>query len=199
MKNGFLIAGVALVALYGCKHEDTFTDANGNKVTVDSNGANGGKMTFDDGKGGKTTIDASGDGKSVTIDDGKGGKSTMGATTVTEAELGVPYYPGSTAAENGDLKMDSAESSSYTSIHDTSDGPQKVVDFYKGEFEKAGFKVSGSMVTGEIGTISGTKGENEQVSATCTHDKDKNVNKVMISHITKKGGAASTPSASPSP
>lgn len=44
MRNGYLLAAIAILGLCGCKHEETVSDPDGNKVPV----ANpGGKMSTD--------------------------------------------------------------------------------------------------------------------------------------------------------
>ncbi len=167
-------AGVLVMAGCGKPGVTVATGPNGEKVEVDQNGK--GSMTFDDGKGHKETV---------------------GTEDVTETELGVPFYPNSTPMEHGNLKGDDEQQSTFTSMRNTPDGAQKVVDFYKDAFAKAGYTVAGSMVMNDLGSCTGKKGEGDMLSLTYTHDKDKNVNMIMLSKVLKKGGA--TPSGSPAP
>jgi len=155
------------MALVGCNHDTTVaTGPNGEKVTADQNG------------------------KSVTFDDGKGHKMTSSAGQVSEADLGVPYYPGSSDIENGGVKMDSPEGTSVSSTRTTGDDVAKVLDFYKSELEKAGFKVGGSMSSGDFGSVSGQKSENDVVSVGVTVDKDKKQTSITITHVVKNASAS---------
>lgn len=62
-----------------------------------------------------------------------GGGSTNSAGGVSEADLGVPFYPGSTvdAANNGDTKTESQGKTLINSNHVTNDPPDKIASFYK--------------------------------------------------------------------
>lgn len=189
-----LIAGALLLG--GCgKPGVTVTDANGNKVTMQQDTSGG--MTVTDDKGNKIQVNTNGGGMTTT--DANGNKSSWGVGDVSEKDLGVPFYPSSQPQEHGDLKADTPEQTSFTSMRTTSDPAQKVVDFYKDELTKAGYTVEGTMVSGEVGSVSGKKGDADVVSVTFTHDSSKNTGMVMLSRVTKKGGAAPSASSSPSP
>ncbi|MBI3933160.1 MAG: zinc ribbon domain-containing protein [Acidobacteria bacterium] len=58
------------------------------------------------------------------------GNLTMGKTEVTEAELGLPIYPGA-EAEQGSLRLGTAQGSLDTFVFRTSDSPQQVLAFYR--------------------------------------------------------------------
>ena len=83
-----LILAVSIAA--GCNHDATYEGPNGEKATVSQNG---GTTTVTDDKGNTTTVSA--DGKGATYTDNKGTTASVG-TSVSEADLGLPFYPGST-------------------------------------------------------------------------------------------------------
>ncbi|MBI2819226.1 MAG: zinc ribbon domain-containing protein [Acidobacteria bacterium] len=58
------------------------------------------------------------------------GAMTMGKTEVTEAELGMAIYPGA-SAEQGSLRIGTAEGSMGTFVFRTSDSPEQVLEFYR--------------------------------------------------------------------
>lgn len=68
-------------------------------------------------------------GKNVSIATPMGNMS-MGETQVTEAELGVPIYPGATG-EQGNFRIGTAKGSLGTFAFRTPDDPKKVMEFYR--------------------------------------------------------------------
>ncbi|MBN8689719.1 MAG: hypothetical protein J0L72_02880 [Armatimonadetes bacterium] len=91
------------------------------------------------GSGSSTEVVAA-DGTKATVnkDDGSmnvqtpdGGSASMGGgTKVTEDDVHMPFYPGSTDVEGRAFKMDSPTEQSAMSVRSTADDPQKVADFY---------------------------------------------------------------------
>ena len=143
MKRFWLLGLALAVVAAGCgsKGED------GEKVSVNPTT---GDMTVTDKDGKTTEIQRDGDsvtakssdGTEVKIEDGKvsgvnekGEKFEGGAMTVSEAELGLPFYPGSKEMEYGSSKMDSAEGTSLSMNRSTTDTPEKVIEFYKSKFK----------------------------------------------------------------
>jgi hypothetical protein len=84
---------------------------------------------------------------------------------VSEADLGVPFYPGSTDKAAAMSKVDTSEGTNFVSTRTTTDATDKVVAFYKDAITKAGYQVSGGTDTG----IGGMKGK-----GTITIDVSKN-------------------------
>ncbi len=56
-------------------------------------------------------------------------------TEVSEAELGLSFYPGSTETQGG-MKADTDKGKEYVSVRLTTDPPSKVVDFYTSKLGK---------------------------------------------------------------
>lgn len=158
-----IVATCALASLIGCGSKQTtvMTGPDGEKVTSDTQG----NMTFTDDKGNRVDVKAgqeswtaeSSDGAKTTVTkegmtstNEKGETFSMGVGTVSESELGLPFYPGSTAIEHRDMKADADGQHTVLSVRATEDAPSKVVEFYKS-------KVKGATVTttDQIATMGG--------------------------------------------
>jgi hypothetical protein len=130
-----LLSAAAFAVLCGCTHTNsdgaevstnpltnttTFKDSKGNTATMTQNGsdmtikANDGTMTVSNGQ--------------TTIVDKNGNKSQIGGS-VSESDLGVPFYPGSVEAPGG-MSSNTDKGSVVQSIRTTSDDATKVMDFY---------------------------------------------------------------------
>lgn len=148
MKRFWLLALAFAVVAAGCGNKGvTVTSDDGAKVSVNPTT---GDMTVTDKEGKTTEIDRKGDsitakssdGSEIKVEDGKvsgvnekGEKFESGAVAVSEAELGLPFYPGSKEMEYGSAKMDTAEGTNLSMNRTTTDTPEKVVEFYKGKFK----------------------------------------------------------------
>lgn len=142
-----LIPCVLLAGAFGCGSKSTVaTGPDGETVTTD----NRGNVTIDDGQGGRVDIKTNGenvtskssDGSELTVGkDGfsgtneQGEKFSMGASSVSESELGLPFYPGSTPVPGRDMKSDSQGETSRVSVRSTADSAAEVVAFYKTRIE----------------------------------------------------------------
>ena len=73
-------------------------------------------------------VNSRGDGVTLSTKDGT--ITTGSAANVTEADLGVPIYPGATRREGG-VNIRSGTKSMVTAVFTTTDSVEKVVDFYK--------------------------------------------------------------------
>lgn len=140
--------------LSGCSH----TTADGTTVTTSP----GGTMTVTDKSGNTATV--TGNGKDITVQS-KDGTSTMHADAngytatnskgetvnvgggVTEQDLGVPFYPGSTEVPNGGMKATTSQGNEALSSRTTTDDPSKVVAFYTEKLGKPESNFSSSDVT----------------------------------------------------
>ncbi len=181
---GFLLAPLAL---FGCSH--TVTASDGTKVTVEP----GAKIETTDSQGNTATV--SGDGKKMTIKssngaseyvadngtvkahDSQGNTLEMG-TGVSEADLGLPFYPGSTESKDS-LKSATDKGTTVMSNRVTTDAAAKVVDFYTGKLGKP----ASSMTTDTMAMAtwkSGKKAETLMVS------KDGTSNKISVTVATTK-------------
>jgi hypothetical protein len=85
------------------------------------------------------TVNNNGNGVSFSVPGGS--TISAGDSTATDAELGVPAYPGATR-EKGGLNMSSASASMIMAHFSTSDSPSQVVDFYKSKMGAGAVAVS---------------------------------------------------------
>lgn len=84
--------------------------------------------------GTKAKVDLSGGGLKVTTTDEKGqtATATYGTAHVTEADLGVPFYPGAKADGNGSgSRIESPDGVMATVTLHSADAPEKVAAFYR--------------------------------------------------------------------
>lgn len=133
MKLCCLCLVAAAIGLAGCHHSETVYSGPGGTAKVDqSNGSTTIETTNDKGDKVTETIDP---GK-VTAIDNKGYSHVQGADVVSEADLGLPFYPGSTANDMGSSKTQTDKGTFIQSIRTTADDPDKVGDFYKDKVEK---------------------------------------------------------------
>jgi hypothetical protein len=155
------------VFLIGCGSKDsseiTITDSDGKKTVVKTNSGDT-NMVITDQNGDKSVIHATDDGANVTMTGPNGEKSSIttnkeggamtmsndkgtvnigGNTSVTEAELGVPFYPGSTEKSGSGFKVETDKEKDYNTVRLTSDEPEKVTDFYKGKLKDPKGTVAG--------------------------------------------------------
>ncbi|MEI7576938.1 MAG: hypothetical protein WCK51_08600 [Armatimonadota bacterium] len=128
--------------------------------------------------------------ESVTISDGNGTKMTMsqadgaiqvegngvtasmgGKSTVTEEELGLPFYPGSSEKDGGSMKVETGDEKTCVSARTTSDEVAKVKAFYAEKFPALKF-VGGAADGGssEIGV--GKLADDLEVSIQIVRAKD---------------------------
>jgi len=133
----------ASLIVTGCSH--TITGADGSKVTVGPNGhmettdPNGNKVTMDT-QGGTTTLQSKdavaqvGNG-TYSSHDNKGNSVAIG-TGISEADLGLPFYPGSTEAPGGTKATNDKGATTVISYRNTNDDPSKVVEFYTAKLGK---------------------------------------------------------------
>ena len=105
------------------------------------------------------------------------GKVTVGAPQrpVTEAELGVPLYPGAKQQE-GALQIAGEEGSMHTYVFKTSDSQQQVMAFYR---ERLGTEAASYVETPEGGMITSSKGKKEGFWITIGQDEGETVITIM--------------------
>lgn len=111
------------------------------------------------------------------------GKIKVGTpqAAVTEAELGVPLYPGAKQQE-GALEITGEEGSMHTYVFKTSDSPQQVMAFYR---ERLGTEAASYVETPEGGMITSSKGKQEGFWITIGEDEGETVITVMRGHSDK--------------
>ena len=137
---------VSLIALSGC-HDGQITSDDGKshaEIKIDGNGVS---VKSDDGKGAKNEVRL--DGAHVDLHDSKGsglkmdadkegfslkvkgdGTSVENNVSINEAELGVPFYPGSEEVKVASLRADTDKEKVSISTRSTSDSPESVIAFY---------------------------------------------------------------------
>ena len=118
------------------------------------------------------------------------GKVSVGApqAPVTEADLGVPLYPGAKQQE-GALQITGEEGSMHTYVFKTSDSPQQVMAFYR---ERLGTEAASYVETPEGGMITSTKGKKDGFWITVGQDEGETVITVMRGHSDKAPQEAPT-------
>ena len=149
------LLAVALLAIGGCGKPDTIvTGANGEKATISQ------------------------DGKNMTVTDGKGGSATLG-TTVSEADLGVPFYPSSAEKASGSMAMDQGGEKTVSSARTTKDEPTAVTAFYK---DKITDGKPSDMNSGDtkMATIGGKLKDGAEVSVIATKKGSEDTDIVVV-------------------
>jgi hypothetical protein len=165
-----LLAALAAVLLIGCgpKDETVVVGPDGSKMTSSKDG-NQVKVT---GPHGEMTADS--DKGTFTMKDDKGNEVTTGGT-VTEADLGVPFYPGSKEKPNANFLATENGKKSVVCTRTTSDAPDKVIEFYKDKVEQASTS-SGAVGDMHSATLSGkVKGGEITVTAVKQGDADTDI------------------------
>jgi len=119
-----LVACALLVALAGCgKVQEQASEKMAEKA-IESSLAKDGT---------KAKVELSGGTASITSTDA-GGKTTtmeMGGAKVTEAELGLPFYPGTQPLESQSTRLSSPDGNMYTVGLHSDDASDKVAGFYR--------------------------------------------------------------------
>ena len=87
--------------------------------------------------GGTAKVDLSGGSAKVTSTDanGKTMQMEMGGAKITEADIGLPFYPGSKPIEGQSTKVSTGEGKMATLILHSDDTPDKVAEFYRGQLK----------------------------------------------------------------
>lgn len=87
--------------------------------------------------GTKANVQLSEGSAKITTTDAAGKTSEMeiGAAKVTEADVGVPFYPGSKPVEGGAMRVKTPEGTAVTISLQSNDPPAKVAEFYRGKLK----------------------------------------------------------------
>lgn len=90
-------------------------------------------------EGGKAKVDLSSGGMKITTTDASGKVSQMevGTAKVTEADLGLPFYPGTQPKEGEMTKISTPEGNAVTVMLHSPDAPDKVAAFYRDKLKGA--------------------------------------------------------------
>ena len=121
-----LLAAAAAVALAACGKA---TETAAEKMIESQMAKDGSKAKVDLSSGGMkiTTTDAS----------GKVSQMEMGTAKVSEADLGLPFYPGTQPKEGEATKISTPEGSAVTVMLHSDDAPDKVAAFYRDKLKGA--------------------------------------------------------------
>ena len=123
------------ISLSGSNGEKISIKSEGDKGTLSATGSNGEHLDLDANNGEMKMKGSDKDGNKVDLKVG-------GNPTLTEQELGLPFFPDSkpnTEANTTDAKT---KLSSLVSIRTTSEDPSKVADFYKQKIKDANGSIS---------------------------------------------------------
>ncbi len=115
-------------------------------------------------------------GDSVTLSTPTGTITAGNTAVVSEADLGVPVYPGAVRREGG-MQVNSGTGSMITAVFSTSDPVGKVVDFYKGKLGD-----NTSVIQAGRGAVisSGTQNNKEGLVITVSSDPSSNDGQTKI-------------------
>lgn len=159
---GFLIAGC------GSPDTTTVSDGKGNTVSVTDDGS---KVTYEGSKGESATMETDSQGGSkVTVKTDKGDQTMSAGSSMTEDELGMPFYPGSSEKEGSSLKTDTPDGSSRLAVRVTADTPAKVVAYYKDKLSEPS-TMSASSGGNEHEILTGKLANGATVQITAARDK----------------------------
>ncbi len=130
MKHHGKLCGLALLALLAScgKVQESATEKMAEKA-IESELAKQG--------GGSAKVDLSSGGTKITTTDaaGKTSQMEMGAAPVGEADIGLPFYPGSKPMEGGSSRVTTPEGSMVSIGLHSDDAPDKVAEFYRGKLK----------------------------------------------------------------
>lgn len=89
---------------------------------------------------------------SVKVSDEHGTSSIGGGTTVSESDLGVPFYPGSAEISGTGFKFDGPKEVNASCDRSTTDSPDQVIQFYSEKLSNSTKNTSGaiSSLTGQL-------------------------------------------------
>ena len=118
--------------------------------------------------------------------DHEGAHGQMGGDTIiTEAELGAPFYPGSTDKAGTAFKVETPTEKNYISVRETPDSMEKIKAFYEAKIKDIKitmFKSSGNdMLLGTGDLASGAK-----ISITAVKKPGEKVTELSVGTVTSK-------------
>ncbi len=189
---------LASISLIGCGSKDTVilgkdgskveTDRSGNATMTGPNGEKleinaDGSMKATDKDGKVTTANVGKDGNSFSMTNEKGEKVSVSSGAVTEADLGLEFYPGSSEAE-GSMNSDAGDTKIVMSVRTTSDDPKKVIEFYKGKITDEKDMTFGSGEE-QMASLQGKLGSKD-VNVTAAKSKEDPKTKISLAVTEKK-------------
>jgi hypothetical protein len=158
-----VLAATAALALAGCQKAQEKAAERAIESSMAKDGTQA-KVNLSENSMKVTTTDAS----------GKSSQMEIGKAQVTEADLGVPFYPGSKPTEGGAMRMATNEGSTVQIGLHSEDAPDKVAAFYRDKLK-----------TMAAGKQMMDMSSNEGATLALADDKSKNVIQVHIAKVDK--------------
>lgn len=190
---------IVVLAVAGCGKSDTVVlDSNGNKVVSDNKGnvtvtgadgtkvemkTDGNTTTYKDNKGNEVNVDVNGGLTSTGPDGAK--YATGGAAKITESDLGLPFYPGSTEDVAGSHRIETDKDLSVRSLRKSADDVGKVVAFYKSKLKDV-TESSANNPQGQLTTLIGKLEDGSEISILVTRDAKAKETVINAGRIRKK-------------
>jgi len=135
--------------------------------------------------GTQAKVDLSSGGMKITTTDasGKTSQMEMGAAKISEAEIGLPFYPGTKPVEGGMTKIASSEGSMLSVTLHSDDAPDKVAAFYRDKL-KAGAegKQLTDMSTGDAHMLTLGDDKTKQLTQVTVSKADKGSDIQIVAH-----------------
>ncbi|MEY4731020.1 MAG: hypothetical protein RL020_2178 [Pseudomonadota bacterium] len=167
------------------------TDANGNVSDVVI-GKDGLQTKTTDANGTVTNASIGTDGIKSTSTDASGKVSTseFGSANVTEADVGIPFYPGASIKDGKGSKMAGPDNSMIMITLESKDDLDKVAEYYRGKFKgiAKGRKLSDMSQAGESAMLALSDDKNRDnltVSVSKNDDAKLTEINIMVSKDTK--------------
>jgi hypothetical protein len=131
------------------------------------------------------SINSKGDTASVSVPGG-GTFSVGGDTTASDAELGVPAYPGATR-EKGGMRMNSGRALMVIAHFTTADSPTQVVEFYKSKMGDGTVAIATGNNDGTVLNSGGKDTDRIMVTVGQGTGNDAGKTTIVIMHTKKNG------------
>jgi hypothetical protein len=169
----------AALALAACQKAAEKSIEKSMEAEMKKSGATDAKVDLSGGTFKATTVDASG--KTQTME--------VGGAQVTEADIGIPFYPGATVMRQGATKMVAGEETNAMVPMETSDAPDKVIAFYRDKLKAMSTgKQFVDMAQGEGNHMLMLGGDDGGIQVSIAAGKDGAPSTVTVaSHRRKKG------------
>ena len=194
MINARLLIGAILFAslfAIGCEKGDKFdvsiSGSNGEKLNIKSDGEKGG-LSATGTNGDHFDLKADNGEMTLKATDSNGEKvdATLGKSVViSEDELGVPFYPGSTVQGSSQMRAETDSEKNFVSCRITNDEPSKVIDFYKSKVNE--YSTSESSTSDTVtGTCQGKLDSGAKFTLTADRKKGTEKTEIKIEVAVKK-------------
>jgi len=185
MKTPIAIAVVAAISLSACQKAAETASQKAVEKTIEAQmkagGAQDAKVELSTGSVKTTTVDK--DGKTQTFEMGN-------ASAVTEADVGLPFYPGAKVGRESGMKVTANDVSSAMVPLETTDPADKVADFYRAKLKamSAGKQfMDMNQGDGHMLMLS-DEAAGETIQVVVSAGKDGNPSTVMLQRQYKKRG-----------